>query len=127
VDLTDARRAEGNRIEGGEHLIDGGPELTLDYLLGKPCRHGPGRILEFLELGENAFRQYVRARGENLPELHEGRPEVVEGAAQPDPEVGREELLQALLLPPIPPDVEDETEPVAHEDTAYLGEPPEVP
>src|SRR5215211_4697311 len=65
--------------------------------------------------------------GMDLAELHEGRPEVVEGAAQPDPEVGREELLQALLLPPVPPDVEDEAETVTHEDAAYLGEPPEVP
>src|SRR5215203_7401690 len=127
VDLPDARRAERRRVERGEQLIDGSPELTLDYLLGKPWRHGRSRVLELLELGEYSFRQYVRACGEDLPELDEGRPQIVEGAPEPDAEVGREELLQALLLPPVPPDVEDEAETVTHEDAAYLREPPEVP
>ncbi len=81
VDLPDAGGAERHRVERGEHLIDGSPELSLDYLLGDPSRHWPGRILELLELGEDAFRQYVRARREYLPELDEGWPEVVEGAA----------------------------------------------
>src|SRR5215203_3961179 len=89
VDLPDARRAERHRVERGEQLIDGSPKLTLDYLLGEPCRHGCSRVLEFLELGEYSFRQYVRARGEDLPELDEGRPQIVEGAPQPDTEVRR--------------------------------------
>src|SRR5919112_151424 len=127
VDLPDARRAERHRVERGEQLIDGSPELALDNLLGKPCRHGRSRVLEFLELGEYSFRQNVRACGEDLPELDEGRSQIVEGAPQPDTEVGREELLQALLLPPVPPDVEDEAEAMAHENAADLGEAPEVP
>src|SRR5215208_53169 len=127
VDLPDARRTERHRVERGEQIIDGSLELTLDYLLGHPCRHGRSGVLELLELGEYSLREYVRACGENLPELDEGRSQVVEGAPQPDTKVGREELLQALLLPPVPSDVEDEAETMAHQNAADLGEAPEVP
>src|SRR5215212_5462560 len=127
VDLPDARRAERHRVERGEQLIDGSLELPLDYLLGKPWRHRRGRVLQLLELGEYSFRKYVRACREDLPELDEGRPQIVESAPQSDTEVWRQELLQAFLLPPVPPDVEDEAEAMAHQNAADLGEAPEVP
>src|SRR4029450_11913037 len=101
--------------------------LPLDYPLCHPGGHGLHRVLKLLQLQKYALWQYVRARREDLPELHEGRAEVVQGTAQPSAEVGREDLLQALPLPAVPPDVEDEAEAVAHEDAADLGESPEVP
>src|SRR5215212_1754002 len=39
----------------------------------------------------------------------------------------RRNLLQTLLLPPVPPDVEDKAETMAHQNAADLGEAPEVP
>src|SRR5215210_1515305 len=126
MDLPDARCSERHGVEGGEDLVHGGPELPLDDLLCDPRGHGLRRVLELLEFEEDALGQNIRARGEYLPELDERRPEVVECAAQPHAEVGREELLQPLLLPPVPPYVEDEAEAVPDEDAAYLGETPEV-
>src|SRR5918997_4107152 len=127
VSLPDARRAQRVRVEALEHLVHRRPELPLDYRLRRPSRHRPNRVLELLELGEDALGQDVRAGGEELAELDEGRPGVVEGTAKAHAEVRREKFLEALSLPPIPPDVEDEAEPVADEDASYLGETPQAP
>src|SRR5215211_687719 len=127
VNLPDARRAQRGWIEALENLPHGCPELPLDYQLRRPRRHRLRRVLELLELEEHALGQDVRARGQKLAELDEGRSEIVEGPAEPDAEVRREKFLEPLLLPPVPPDVEDEAEPVAHQNAPYLGETPQVP
>src|SRR5215211_7864586 len=48
VDLADARRAEGNRIEALEYPIYRRSQLLLDYCLRCSRGHGSHRVLEFL-------------------------------------------------------------------------------
>ncbi len=115
------------RVEPGEHLVSRRPELPPDYRLRRPWGHGRCRVLKLLELEEYALGQDVRAGRQELAELYEGRTEVVEATPQPDAKVRCQELLEPPLLAPLPPDVEDEPEPVTDEDAPDLGETPQVP
>ena len=117
----------GYRVEGGEHLLDGSTQLPLDDPLRHPGGHGFAVSWSFCSSESTPSGSMSERVLRTWPNLTKVGPEVVEGAAQPHAEVGREELLQALLLPAVPPDVEDEAEAVPDEDAADLGEAPEVP
>ena len=82
VHLADRRRRDRHRIELEEQPLDRVAELLLDHALGLLERERPHVVLEAAQLGDDVRRHDVGARREQLPELHERRPELVEQLAQ---------------------------------------------
>ena len=80
--LADRPGGERLRIDAREHVLPRDAELLLhdrdDLFLG----HRRHVVLELRELGDELGRQQVGPRGEDLPELRERRPELLECRAQ---------------------------------------------
>ena len=94
------QRSSGHRgfIKEGEHLrrrrTEIGLQLFADLLVGQ-CRD---RVLQLGEFGDPVRRQQVDAGGEHLAQLHEGRPEILQGAAHAHRR-GHPQHLLPLLVP----------------------------
>ena len=86
-----ADRGGGDRclVEREKRALDGEAELLLDHLLDVGERHRRDVVLELAQLGDDVERHDVRPGREQLAELDERRPELVEHLAQPAPAVGR--------------------------------------
>jgi hypothetical protein len=81
VHLADGRGGDGLGVELGEQLVDGALQLSADDLLDLLVGKGRDGVLEEAELGDHLGRDHVRADGEQLAELDEGRAELVEHLA----------------------------------------------
>ncbi len=87
VYLRDRRRGDRHVVELGEEFRDRTSERALDLVarrLGAERRH---RVLQFAQLDDEAHRDQVGPRREDLAELHEGGAQLFEG--HPDPLFGR--------------------------------------
>ena len=82
VHLADRRSGHRHFLELEERLLDRQTELGLDRPLDVGVRYGPHVVLELLELDEDVRGHDVGARREQLAELDERRPELVEHLAQ---------------------------------------------
>ena len=82
VHLADRRRRDGHRIEGEEETVDRVAEILFDHALGLLERERAHVVLEAAQLRDDVRRHDVGARREQLPELHERRPELVEQLAK---------------------------------------------
>ena len=76
-------------VELEERAIHPQVELGLDRVANLLERDRRGVVLEPAELGDDVGRDDVRPRREQLPELHEGRAELVEHHPQPPAAVRR--------------------------------------
>ena len=81
--LADRRRRDGLLLEVEERPLDRQAELRLDDPLDVLDRERRHLVLELPELGDHVRRDEVGTRREQLPELDERRPELVEHLAQP--------------------------------------------
>ena len=82
IDLADRRRRDGLRVELEEQPLERVAELLLDHALRLLERERAHVVLERAQLGDDVGRHDVRARREQLAELDERRPELVEQLAQ---------------------------------------------
>jgi hypothetical protein len=82
VHLSDRRRRDRLLAELEEQLLDRQAELLGDDSLDVRERERPDIVLELAELGDDVGRDDVRARRQQLPELDEGRAELVEHLPQ---------------------------------------------
>ena len=80
--LADGRGGDGRLLEVGEELFDGELELLPDRLLDLLERERADVVLEPLELRDDVGRDDVGTGREELAELDERRPELVEHLAQ---------------------------------------------
>ena len=131
VDLPDRCGRHRHDVELEERPLDGQVELGLDDVSDVVEPDRADRVLEPAELGDDVRGHDVRAGREQLTELHERRPELVEHLAQPPPAVGRalvevgalsarQEVADAVLAERVP-------EAVARGDLCDLGQAPEAP
>jgi hypothetical protein len=131
VHLTDGRGGNGLLLEIEEELLDGELELLLDHALDLGVGDRRDVVLQRLQLEDDVRRDDVRARGEELAELDEGRPELVQHL--PDAEaavraVGRDVDFPGATGPrPVRPvRVEEVAEAVLRCDLRDLGEAAEL-
>jgi hypothetical protein len=82
VDLADRRGGDRDRVELGEKAFDRLAELLLDHALDVLVREGADVVLQAAELGDDVRREDVGAHREELPELDEGRAQLVEELAE---------------------------------------------
>ena len=125
VHLADARGPERYRIEALENLLHRRREFPLDYRLRHPGGIGLTVSCSFWSSASTPSGRMSERVDSSWPNLTNVGPRSSSVRRSLTPKLGREELLQALVLPPVPPDVEDEPEPVADQHPAYLGEAPE--
>src|SRR5712691_6149560 len=82
VHLGDRRGRHRGGVDRGEELVGGFAQALLDQLQDQLHRHGRGAILKMAELGDEIRRQDVGPRGEDLPQLDEGGPQLRQGLAE---------------------------------------------
>ncbi len=82
VNLADRRRGERLGLELEEEALDRLPELLADQPLDLGERDLPDVVLEPAQLGDDVRRHDIGARGKELAELDERRPELVQHLAQ---------------------------------------------
>ena len=82
VHLADRRRRHRRRLEVEEQPLERVPELFLDHALGLLERERPHVVLQPAQLDDDVGRHDVGPRREELSELHERRPELVEHLSQ---------------------------------------------
>src|SRR5262249_11240896 len=82
VDLADRGSGCRSLVELEEGLLDRQAELFADDSLDLSERNWPDVVLELLQLDDDVGWDDVRARGEELAELDEGRAELLEHLAQ---------------------------------------------
>ena len=85
MDLSDRGRRERRLLELNEEPLDRLVELLLDRSLDVRERKWTDVVLQAAQLGDDVRRDNIRARGEELPELDEGRPQLVEHVAEVPP------------------------------------------
>jgi len=119
--LPDRRGSERLRIEVGEQPLDRLTELLLDRLLDLRVRERPHVVLQAAQLGDDVRRHDVGARREQLAELDERRPELVEHLAQVP--AARRPLDSGIRRPPA---LDRVPEAVAHRDLGDLAQATEV-
>ena len=78
VHLADRRGGDRLLVEVEEQPLDRVAEILLDHALGLVERERAHVVLERTQLGDDVGRDDVGPRREQLPELHERRPELVE-------------------------------------------------
>jgi len=129
VNLSDRRGGDGTLLEVREQLSDREAEILLDDLLDVGEGERADIVLKAAELGDDVGREHVGPCRQQLPELDEGRPELVEHLAQVLPALrglpvqlepraaAREEVGQAVRVEPV-------AEAVADSDLSDLGEAP---
>ena len=98
VHLPDRRRCHRHDVELEERPLHGQVELGLEDVANVVEAHRSRRVLEAAKLRDDVGRHDVRPRREQLPELHERRPELVEHLAEP-PSALRLALLELPALP----------------------------
>ena len=118
--LADRRGRERLLVELGEQPLDRLAELRADRALDVRERERAHVVLEPAQLGDDVGRNDVGPRREQLPELHERRPELVEHLAQMPP--ARRARLVALAAAA----VDDVAEAVPHRDLGDLAQAPEI-
>ena len=111
VHLPDRGRRHRHRVEGRVELLDRGVEVLLDHPLHVGIGERAHVVLELAQLGDDLGRDDVGARREQLAELHERRPELVERLAQVAAE-RRQVLVVDDRRPPQRPPLEHEPEAV---------------
>ena len=89
VHLADRRRRHRFLLERGEELLDGELELLADHALDLGEGERRDVVLEGAQLDDDVRRHDVGTRREQLPELDERRPELVEHLAQVLAALGR--------------------------------------
>ena len=82
VHLADRRGRDRRRLEVEEQPLERVPELLLDHALGLLERERPHVVLQPAQLDDDVGRHHVGPRREELSELHERRPELVEHLSQ---------------------------------------------
>ncbi len=87
VHLPDGGGREGNRIEGDKEAFGGEAEVLLDHAAGLLAGKRGHLVLEAHQLGHDLVGQQVGTRAEKLPELDEGRAELLEELADVPPEL----------------------------------------
>ena len=80
--LADRRGGDRRRLELEEQPLERVAELLLDHALGLLERERAHVVLQPAQLDDDVGRHDVGPRREELPELHERRPELVEHLAQ---------------------------------------------
>jgi hypothetical protein len=115
--LADRRRGHRLRLELDEQPLDRQVEVLGDDALHVREREGRDVVLEAAELRDDVRRHDVGPRREQLPELDEGRAELVQHLAQVAPARGR-------AVCGCTPAVEDEPEAMAH---CHLGDLAQAP
>src|SRR6185295_7582182 len=81
-------------LELEEEALDRVAEVLDDHALRLLERKRTDVVLEPAQLRDDVRRHDVRTRREQLPELHEGRPELVEQLAEMPAPLGRPGLLR---------------------------------
>jgi hypothetical protein len=84
VDLPDRRGRDREGVDHGEDLVHGPHQLVGDDAVGQVGVEGRHLVLQQRHLLDVLQRHQIRTRGEHLPDLHEGRPQLHEAIAQPD-------------------------------------------
>ena len=102
VHLADRRGGQRLAVELEEEALDREAEVFEDDALDLLVWERPHVVLEAAELGDDVRRQDVRAHREQLAELDERRPELVEHLAQVTPPLGRRRLRVECRLRPRP-------------------------
>ncbi len=82
VHLADRRRCDRLPLEVEEEPVESVTEILLDHALGLLERERAHVVLKAAQLGDDVGRHDVRSRREQLAELDESRPELVEQLAQ---------------------------------------------
>ncbi len=113
--------ATGRSSKLEKRPLDRQAELLLDDLCDLVERHRGDVVLELAQLLDDVGGHQVGPRREELAELDERRPELVEHLAQPAPAVGELRVTAALAA------VERVSEAVPRRDSADLGEPRDAP
>ena len=126
VHLADRRRCDRREVELEKRPIHPEVELGLDgvaHLLERDCRRV---VLQPAKLGDDVRRDDVGTRREELAELHEGRPELVEHHPQALATIRRGDGIAVRVALAQPVSAEDVAEPVTSCDLRDLRETPEV-
>ena len=113
--------AIGGSSKREERLLDREPQLLLDHPPHVGERDRRHVVLQLAQLGDDVRRHHVGAGREELAELDERRPELVEHLAQAPAAVG--ELRVVVAAPP----VDQVAEAVAGRDPPDLGQPADPP
>ena len=130
----DARR-ERLLVEAHEQLGERRAEARLDALLDLVERDRRDVVLELLQLGDDVGREDVGARRRDLPELDEGRPEVLRdeahalGARDASCSLSRRHRVLVAFSSSCAAEAgarDDFAEAVANEDGGDLAQPPEI-
>ena len=116
VHLADRRRRDGRLLELEEEPCDRLLQVLEDHPLDVGVRERLHVVLEAAELRDDVGRHDVRPRREQLAELHERRPELVEHLAQ----VLAAQRRRARVA--VPAAVDDEAEAVPHRDLGDLAQ-----
>ena len=132
MDLPDRRRGDRHPIEVDERALERKAELGLDDLFDLFERERPHVVLERAKLRDDVRRDDVGPGREQLPELHEGRAELLEHLAEVNATLGRCFGFDRRALPPRqqvgqPVLVEEVPEPVADGDLRNLRQAPQIP
>ena len=131
VHLADRGRRDRLGSNSRNSALDRQPELPRDDQLDLLERERRDVVLEAAQLGDDVRRDDVGPRREQLPELDERRPELVEHLAQVLPALRGGFPRGTLLRPPReevgqPVRLEEVAEAVLDRDLRDLGDPPEV-
>src|SRR5581483_10542684 len=121
VHLADRRSGERLLLELEEEALERQPELGLDRPTRLLERERPDVVLQRAELGDDVGRDDVGPRREQLPELDERRPELVEHFAQMAAPRGRAVRIDAVAAA-----LHDVPEAVADRDLRDLAHPADV-
>ena len=98
VHLPDRRGCHRHDVELEECPLHGEVKVGLEDVANLVEANRARRVLKAAQLGDDVWRHDVRAGREQLPELHERRPELVEHLAQAPPTL----RLALLVLPTLP-------------------------
>ena len=99
VHLADGRGGDRLLDELDEEPLDRLAQLLRDHLLDLGERERADVVLELPQLDDDVRRHDVRSRRQELAELHERRPELVERLAQAPTALGRRVAVGRDLLP----------------------------
>ena len=97
--LADGRGGDRLLDELDEEPLDRLAQLLRDHLLDLGERERADVVLELSQLDDDVRRHDVRPRGQELAELHERRPELVERLPQAPTALGRRVAVGRDLLP----------------------------
>src|SRR5690554_6904114 len=131
VDLGNGRAGQGLRIKAAEDLVQGPaaqgvPQGRLEDLE----RDGGHLVLEALELVQDVGGHQIGTGGEELAQLDEGGPQLLQGLAEPGASALKDALLPAAEARPEPFQaqlLQEEPEPVPAQNLRHLAVPARQP